>query len=301
MEKKRRQHYVWQYYLKPWTTGEKLWCRRLSEVFQTSTKNVAVKKDYYRLDEMEEDDLRFVRRMVLEGLPPVARELGEAWVPLFTDLFRFKAEFQASGSTDTRVARQLDTSINNLEEDLHAKVEADAVSHLDSLRSREIGFLRDGDALSSFLFFLAMQYVRTPTRLAAMRANLGDAPFNLDASWGLLRTVLASAMAFQMNRQGESLRATFLGTSVEGSRFITGDQPILNTKAVGLGVGEQATELELLYPLGPSLSLLIDFRGQGGPTKLDRQEDAEEVDRLNTMVEAESAEQLYAAHEADLH
>jgi len=300
MEKKTRHHYVWRHYLKPWTTSGKLWCKRGGTLFQTSRTNVAVERHYYRLKEMEEKDLRFVRSVVLEGLPPVSRQVGAAWVPLFTDLFRYKAEFQSSGSTDMEAARQLDTAINNLEEDLHAKVENDALSQLESLRSGDVEFMRDGDGLSSFCFFLAMQYMRTPTRFAAMQANLSDAPFNLDAGWGLLRTILASGFAFQMNRRGEKLRATFVQASDEGIRFITGDQPVLNAKAVGLAVGEEAKDLELLYPLGPNLALFIDFEGEGGPTRLNRQGDAEEVDRLNTMVKAEAAEQLYAAEKDDL-
>lgn len=300
MEKKRRQHYVWQHYLKAWTTDGKLWCRRESNIFRTGTTSIGVARDYYRLQEMEPNDLAFVRAVVINQLPPLPRMVCENWIPLFTDLFRYKAEFEKFGKLDPGLAQQLDASINNLEENLHAHVENSFVEHLDSLRSGDIDFLRDSEAFSTFCFFLAMQYVRTPTRRAAIIANLKDAPFNVEASWGLMRAILATALGFQLNRRDEAMRLTFLEAPDAGPRFITGDQPVLNTKAVGLDGGEQADELEFLYPLSPHLAVLIDFDGQAGPMQTRRKADHDELLRLNSMIVHESTAQLYAAERGDL-
>jgi len=33
---KKRQHYVWKNYLKPWTLDNKIWCKRKDKIFNTS-------------------------------------------------------------------------------------------------------------------------------------------------------------------------------------------------------------------------------------------------------------------------
>jgi len=209
--KKRRQHYVWQYYLRGWEVNGNLWCSREGKVFQVGTKNVAVERDFYRLKEMRPSDLQFVREVVINRFEPVLRAICEGWVPHFTELFAIKARYEQSGSTDPEIEAQIDTSINNIEEDLHAWVEGPATRYLDELRRSSITFLEDGEAASLFAFFFALQYMRTPTRRNAFIANLQDRPeFRFDASWGLLRTVLATAFGFYMNRQEAQLRLTFL-------------------------------------------------------------------------------------------
>ena len=297
---KKRQHYVWQHYLKTWTTKDKLWCRRGVSVFCMGTKNIALERYFYRLKEMSPADLAFVKAQVIDQQPPLVREMCEGWVQAFTEIFQYKQAFQKSGSKDEELAAKIDTSINNLEEDLHAHVERLALGHLDCLRAADISFLRDGDSFAEFCFYVAMQYMRTPTRKQLMATNLESAPFNFEASWGFLRTVLATVLGFNFNRGQDSVRLTFLESGDAGVRFITGDQPVLNTKAVNLTKGEQADELELHYPLGPNLAVQIDFKGSGGPTKVVRAASADEVAALNAMIVAEATGQLYAAEADDL-
>lgn len=47
--KKRRHHYVWQYYLKAWAEDERIFAMRGDRVFGTGTTDVAVVKDFYRV------------------------------------------------------------------------------------------------------------------------------------------------------------------------------------------------------------------------------------------------------------
>ncbi|MGC4064853.1 MAG: DUF4238 domain-containing protein [Polyangiaceae bacterium] len=79
--KKRRQHYVWRHYLEAWTTEGTLWCRREGKVFEASPQNVAHERYFYRLREMSEADLEFVRTLLIRPLEqPKLRTFAEGWI-----------------------------------------------------------------------------------------------------------------------------------------------------------------------------------------------------------------------------
>jgi hypothetical protein len=48
-EKKRRQHHVWQRYLKSWAIDGQIYCRCEGRMFPTGTTAVAVEQDFYKL------------------------------------------------------------------------------------------------------------------------------------------------------------------------------------------------------------------------------------------------------------
>ena len=46
----KKQHYVWEFYLKAWRfEGNKVWCNRNGNVFNTSTENVAQERRFYEI------------------------------------------------------------------------------------------------------------------------------------------------------------------------------------------------------------------------------------------------------------
>lgn len=61
--RKRRHHYVWQFYLKAWASEEgAVWCRRRGEkrAFSTGTTMIGIRKDFYELRELTESDIELV-------------------------------------------------------------------------------------------------------------------------------------------------------------------------------------------------------------------------------------------------
>lgn len=95
-QKKRKQHYVWQHYLRAWTTDGKLWCQLGERQFQASTESIAQGKDFYRLKEMSESDLMLVQRLI-SGMSSDAQEMAQGWIPLFTTFHTAKRKFKESG------------------------------------------------------------------------------------------------------------------------------------------------------------------------------------------------------------
>jgi hypothetical protein len=58
--RKRRQHHVWQRYLKSWTVDDKIYCLKDSAIFATNTSKVAVDRDFYNAAYADEGHKRAV-------------------------------------------------------------------------------------------------------------------------------------------------------------------------------------------------------------------------------------------------
>jgi hypothetical protein len=269
-------------------------------VFNTDTENVAHERDFYRLQEMSEHDLAVVKRILIDPLPPMLRELAEGWIPAFTALFEIRRRYEASGQQDPEIEAELNLHINNLEEDLHARLESQAVRLLAALRNGDASlFDGDDEGPINHTWFIAAQYFRTPGMLANVtRALKDDFAFNVEAAFGLMRTIMSNNVGYALWARRTTLRTTFLRAD-GGSAFITGDQPILNTRAVGLAPGEEAKSLELYYPLSPNLALLLDFDA-GARTSDQRTLTQAEVTGYNQTVVAKAYKQIFGANRSDV-
>ena len=113
--KKRGQHYVWQYYLKSWTTNGKLFCLRDNEVFCTIPDNVAKKRDFYRLKELTDKEIYFIKGLIDE-MPTAVKGLHTGWLELLNSIFILKKSYESLGIKCEETERQLDIEINNFQE-----------------------------------------------------------------------------------------------------------------------------------------------------------------------------------------
>jgi hypothetical protein len=295
--KKRRQHYVWRHYLEAWALNGKLWCHHFGKnVFSTSTQNVAHERDFYRLREMSEFDLSVVRELVIKSLTLDLRKIAEGWISQFTQLFEIKRQFQDAGYVHIELA--LDEYINNLEEDILADLEQRAVPFLELLRSENSMLLFDAEESRFHTWFLAAQYFRTPTMLEKMTSALRTIPgFNVDASFGLIRTICSYNVGHALWLRRNNLHVTFFRAS--SSPLITGDQPMVNMKAINLEPGLLPQELELYYPVSPNLGVLFDF---GAPSRSVTVKllTTEEVRVYNRMIIQKSTRQIYGIDRASI-
>lgn len=63
----KKQHYVWEFYLKAWSfEGNKVWCRRNDKIFNTSTENVAQERRFYEITPLTEDEIGFIENAIQE-------------------------------------------------------------------------------------------------------------------------------------------------------------------------------------------------------------------------------------------
>ena len=59
---KRKHHYVWQHYLKPWTDGRDIYyVTKTGNIAQDSIRGLAVEKDFYKINALDEQDIYYLR------------------------------------------------------------------------------------------------------------------------------------------------------------------------------------------------------------------------------------------------
>jgi hypothetical protein len=295
--KKRKQHFVWEHYLTAWTDSGVLHCDHAGRRFRASTENVAHQRDFYRLQDLSDADLFYVGQLG-ERLPEPTPMLARRWISIFQIPFDLRRRYESGQARSQEFEAALDELCNNLEEDIHARFEAKAIPLLATLKQLNAGQIFNDIAGIDAAMFLGFQYFRTPGMMKSISGvNTHDLPgFNLVAAWGVLRAIYATAFAHALYaRQSNSLVSFLLAAPERG--FITGDQPIINVRA--MMPGASLTDVELYYPLNPRIGLLLSFDATR-PTSRQVQLSVSSTEAYNRMVATASDQQLYAASAEDL-
>jgi len=199
--RKRRHHYVWQFYLSAWAVDDTVACMRAGATFRTSANNLAVRTDFYRLHELTELEVAFVKKLCIDGSDPLLQAINLGWFPIFVSPFELRKLGDALETEAPELAGALQNTIYNAQEDVHAAIEAGSVEHLASLRKAELCFLESADETNAFLHFLSVQYFRT----AKIRAHVtGALPaisgINLGHVWGLMSHIFATNVSLALLR-----------------------------------------------------------------------------------------------------
>ncbi len=175
-------------------------------------------------------------------------------------------------------------------ENLHMLVENYGKNSLNKLRNGNIEFLKNDLEKHQLSLFLGVQYMRTNK----MRQNLNPEELenkNLDLE--KLSVILPFIYGEIIGKWIYNVGQVSLLINETNINFITGDQPIFNTKAP-LDNTEELTFFELYYPISPKYAIYID---KGKEERIVLKEN--EVRAYNNLIEKHSLEQLYAMNESD--
>ena len=297
---KKKQHYVWRYYLRPWTIDDMLFCLRDGKIFKSNPKGIAAQNYFYHTEELSQDDLDFIEKFVISTSPPGVQNSHRDWLKTHNFLFRKINQLKLKGGNAEKLAKVqsgVQTLVeNNFYEELHCLVEGDAISYLDSLLNSNLMFYKEDEARVDFLCFLNIQYFRTnkvrtsvlDSAAKSMKTSLG---INLEKIWHPLNHIFAMNVAWAMYTEGFKL---FMFLNKSSVPFITGDQPVVNTYATNLSPGELVHEVEFYYPVSPQIAILVtkDVSRWGNeviPVDLDT------VNHYNDHIIRNSHDEVYAS------
>ena len=254
--KKRRQHYVWQHYLKPWATDNKIFCLRDNKVFESSLIGIANERDFYRLKELNKEDIAFIEKLVIEQSPKLLQKLHTNLIKQFNFVFDLKSFIQSQGIDNPVVSEKIEETVNNLEEDFHSRIEDSVIGHIESIRSGNTDFFNNDKGFIDFIYFLCVQYMRTKKVKTSVIANVRP-PENIDIEkiWNILSHIFATNMGGSLYTDRKNFRLLLLDNR-SSAPFITGDQPVVNTYATG-DLKNPPQQLELYYPVSPVTAVLL--------------------------------------------
>ena len=114
---KKRQHYVWKNYLKPWTLDNKIWCKRKDKIFNTSLDNIGNESYFYLTKQLNYTEQDFLVNLIKNKIP------RENHFIIFQDLLLF-CDF--GDSSDDFIRK------NGLE-NYHSSMEGKAVPFFNSI------------------------------------------------------------------------------------------------------------------------------------------------------------------------
>ena len=280
-EDKKRQHYVWKKYLKPWTVDGRIWCKRGDSLFNTSPENVAQEKFFYYAEPL--NDAEFA---VVQGVISRAHPTARATLKRNLDLYR-------AASETTEHSRR------NYIEDYHSLVENGAKDCLDSLGQKDRSFLQDTTKKAQFCYFVGLQQMRTKktfeSAVAALRGTHAPAELGGELDFARMEPVFSLIFADVVGNWIHSKgRFVFLECQA-GGEFITCDQPVFNIHSRTDQLAP-VLKFELLYPISPVVAVLIT----DNESENDRTIDVVECSRLNHRIYLESHELLFARQRESL-
>lgn len=299
---KKQQHYVWENYLNAWRYNEKhLFCfrKKNNKIFSSSPNDVGKQDRFYKIDNLSELELKiledaFIKSITNEHL----KEVAYGWLNMFKTVFTM---FKFSESTESpRIKETVHELMNNFMEEMHTKIEFQAIPLLKELQLGRTAFFDNEENMSDFMLFLCMQYFRTNklkqnflkvvSKISEkLPKEWGD--IDLNKMWNIISIIFASNMGATLYSLRENYDWCIINNSTE-TPFITTDQPVVNLKG-NYDIEQSTEELELFYPLSPKLALLISEKKNGNSYKIDIT-DNKDIEMYNEQLLIIAEEQVYS-------
>lgn len=302
--KKKRQHFVWKNYLKPWVVGGSIHCLMNDRIFLSSLSGIAQEKYFYKLIKLGGVEEAVVNEFILSGETLELRKLNGKWIDAFNSIYKVRREAEEKGVSKNKLDHFFDIQKCNFEENLHSRIESSSAKFLNMLYQGDHSFFDDANERSLFIVFLCQQYFRTRSMAERFRQLVGPIEnFNVDATWQVLRHVLATTLSARIFLDTARYYPVLMNNKSRIS-FITGDQPIINPLIGELtlddfpnSLDDLSSEVELYYPLTPNLALLLT-KNFCGEHEINCSE--AEATKYNRYIRKQSSKQVYASSRTPL-
>jgi len=252
--RKRRQHHVWQQYLRAWATDGAVFCLQNDRIESRGTSVVAVEKDFYKLADLADGDLAVIRFLAIDGANAIAKPVHENFLRLLMRPGLMLNALKAKGADPALIDELLDITRTNILEEYQTLIENNFGPLLDIALSGDLSFYDRDDDCMSFALYIATQYMRTKgIKTKVVELVLRKNNLDLSRTWDILAHIFATNIAstIYVARKRQALVLLRNETSVP---FITGDQPVINLHAA---TPAAADKLVLYYPLSPHLALVL--------------------------------------------
>ena len=296
------QHHVWRYYLEAWAEGGTFACCRNGNVFGCQPKSVATQRYFYRIEELVGSDFAFIERIFLAQMSPYLQQLSRSWLHMINAPFKHIERLREQGVDEEKLGLVRKELENNILEEIHGHVEASGKQYLVQLRAHDTSFFLNKDAKVDFLLFLTTQYFRTTKIKANMLDSAGRAikeqlGYDMEKIWNPVSYVFATSTSYSIS--GDESFGLVLLNNKTATSFLTGDQPVLNTRATYISRNEQVREIELYYPISPIVAILVTNDKVRYPKSI-IEVDEESVNSFNDHIAKNSLNDIYASSKQQL-
>ena len=295
----KNQHCVWRHYLNAWANVGTFWCYRqkAKKFFPTKPKSVANETYFYEVHKLTAADIAFLEAFIDRASDKKLRDLNRDFLRLNQLSFDLRERLQRANlpkEAKIPLERELRIAEKTLGEHYHTGIENKCQGILDSLRRQDAAFYESDERCGDFLYFICHQYFRTAKIRHAITDVLRPLPGHDPRRTGNVECHLyATNVSVGLFRDRSAYKIIFL-LNTTATPFITGDQPVIN-----LLDPHKTDDLELYYPLSPTLGMILSKDHQKIPTQ-SRNVTELEAEHYNHSIYERSEDQLYASDEAYL-
>lgn len=273
----KKQHYVWEFYLKAWGKNDQIWCRRAGKIFQSSTENVAQERYFYEIEPLTPVEVKLLNRLVLSG--PAINQI--------VNLSSLETYIMIANSKDNLPRFGLEL--------YHSMIEGKAVAVMAELRKGNSNILNDKKSKIDLCIYLGHQYTRTKKVKNSFSSEFDCSTIPVEYL-GCDLNKIHYAMTFVYAGAIGSSICDHLDLRIVRNeskiKLLTNDQPIYNFLAVP---GTISKEASFYFPLAPELALWA----KKGPNdeKIESEVRAKE---LNSFMVRNSHESIFASSKEEL-
>jgi hypothetical protein len=294
LDKKKRHHYVWRFYLKSWANKESIFCKMNNKIFQSNLMGIGQEKYFYKLNDLTDKEKVIIQKLAINSSPKHLKKLHNNFVNGFTSIYNLKKLFNKELENDNKIAKLFEMYESNMNEDYHSEIESLNIKYIEKLLDKNINFFTCEEDRISFSYYIATQFFRTKK----MKNNVINAVGNnklvdIEKIWPILAHIFSTNLGHSIFID-KKFRLVLL-VNKTNLEFITGDQPIINTYAVGKLINEEIKELEFYYPLSPKIALLVT-EDKKYKEQIINISDNTIINFYNTGIIKESNTQIYASN-----
>lgn len=257
---KKKQHYVWKEYLKPWCSDNKIftYIKSSDKTIFSNLDGVAQERFYYSLEEFTIEEEMILKKIVRRFSTPDVVEMNLKFYYVIVSYSKIKRELSKKNLPKqyvTELNKRLNLLQRNTLEDFHTRVESLGKQLILSSSSKELGLLFiDGSRFLSFAF-ICMQYFRTKKMRLAYEGFAKNHAYLKEKYSHIISVVFANGLAWALASY-QKCKIIFL-TNQTGIPLITADQSAINLKLHIKNDRGHVGDFELYYPLTPYYALLI--------------------------------------------
>lgn len=296
MQITKKQHYVWRFYLRPWTDSkETIACCRNDKVFRSDLMGVGQENYFYKFVEISDTEAWWIEKIALNGNEPdLLKEMCINWINTYRAPFQAINALKKIGISNEE---EFDKFIKEGEEKAYCATEKIGKPYLENIYKEDLSFYDNFDDKSGFNIFLCEQFFRTKKRYEAVNSSSKHG-IDTHKLWPVFKHIFATKLAFNITYRTDKKFKLFLLHNKTGINFITGDQPVINRYATKELQGKPINNFEFYYPITPKLALLLTEKNYSNDELYVSDETI--ITELNDLIFYNSQEQVYAVTKNEL-
>lgn len=258
---KKRQHYIWRNYLRPWSNDEKIWTlfKESKKIENTNLMNIGQEKYFYKLIEFNNHDEDFIKDFINRVSHSSVKDLNFDFFEKFTIHHRIRRLLESKKVPKKLYEEELRKIEVTTMENTHTLIENMGMKLISCRCVEDLKFLERKRDLYNAIMFLSFQYFRTKNiKNKVNQAFKGIYEAKVVKCWNIISYVLSMNIARLISLDNK-LRFIFFENKSK-VKFLTSDQPIFNILGDDVNEKGDVKELEFYYPLTPVHAISIHFR-----------------------------------------